>query len=186
VLNLHLLRVDGMLVLYCAPLVAAATVTLVRQDHPVKLATAVIACLGLFVGLWPIVSAAMLFAHCLRIWPNLNRLPEGLGAWQARPGLCRRALLAGSLILAAGSSLFVWNLHHVQPTGTPSNKDLEGTNAPVQDWLDVERWARNATPINAMFLVPPVLGSFRTESQRQIWVASQSRSGKLLNRRNRM
>lgn len=170
VLNLHLLRVDGMLVLLSATLVAAATVMQVRQGRPFQLATAAIAVLGLAARQWPVVAAAMLLAHCPRLWPALDWSPEWLIARPAWPALRQRAFLAGVLVLATGGSLFAWSLRQVRPIGPPSNRELVGSNAAVQDWLDVQRWARQATSADAMFLVPLSLGQFRTGAQRRIWV----------------
>jgi hypothetical protein len=174
ILNLHLLRVDGMLVFLCTAFVAAATVMLVRQVQALTLAAAGIACLGLFGGphlsgwLWFVAAAAMLLANVLRIWPALSRLPL-VDVW---PAYCQRAFMPGILVCATVASLSTWGLRQVRAVGVPPDiDDLTGTNAPVRDWLEVQRWAREATPAEAMFLVPFNLEGFRTGARRRIWVS---------------
>ena len=177
VLNLHLLRVDGMMVMLSAALVAAATVAQVRRGRPVALAAAALACLGLFAGFWPVVAAAMLLAHGPRVWPALDRAPRWpraprrVAARATWPVPRRVAFLAGVLVLAGGGSLYAWSLRQVQPAGPPSNRDLVGGDPPVRDWLAVKLWARRATPADAVFLLPPGLDDgFRTGARRRVWV----------------
>lgn len=167
VLDLHLLRVDGMLVLSAAVFVVAAAVVLLRQASAVALAAAAIACLGLLAGLWPVVAAGMALANRPRIGAALVRSGH---VSATAPGRNQRAFLAAALVWASVASASAWSVRQTPPHGTPTSDDLLGSNAPVRDWLDVQRWAREATPARAMFLVPLRSEGFRTGARRRVWV----------------
>lgn len=174
VLNLQLMRVDGTLILLSTTFVAAATVTQVRRERPLAAVVAPVACLGLFVGLWPLVAVAMLLAHGPRIWPALGRGPRWLGTWTAWPQLRWGAFVAGAFLLAAAGGVYARTLRHTPSAEIPLGRELEGDNALVTDWLEVKRWARQNTPIEAVFLVlsePDTDNNFRTGARRRIWVS---------------
>jgi len=52
-------------------------------------------------------------------------------------------------------------------------------NASAREWIDVQLWAKNNTPCNSVFIVPPNTEGFRVESERTIYV--DWKSGTLLN-----
>lgn len=171
-LNLHLLRVDGLLILLSTTFVAAATVTQVRRERPLAAVVAPVACLGLFVGLWPLVAAAMLLAHGPRMWPALGRGPRWPGTWAAWPRMRWGAFVAGAFLVAVAGGVYARTLRHTPSADIPLDRELGGDNALVTDWLEVKRWARQNTPAEAVFLVPSEPdNNFRTGARRRIWVS---------------
>ena len=168
-LNLHLLRVDGLVVLICAALVTAAVVAQLRPARLLGSATAGVAALGMFAGLWPVAATCLLWAN----WPGVNRLPAWLRGPLPWAPLAQRAVLAAAIVLAAGGSVYAAHRRHAVPAGAPTDESLMGTNAPVHDWLDVQHWARTHTPPDAMFLVPLELEGLRTGAERRIWLTDK-------------
>ncbi|MFC7554799.1 DUF6798 domain-containing protein [Pseudoroseomonas wenyumeiae] len=52
----------------------------------------------------------------------------------------------------------------------PDEADLEGARPGTPEWLDMQQWARQNTPVEARFLLPPWPSGFRIGAQRSIWV----------------
>jgi hypothetical protein len=64
-------------------------------------------------------------------------------------------------VLAAGAPLAVAAAALLVPP-------LAGLRVPADPWADAQRWARDHTPADALFLTPPQQAGFRTYSQRAV------------------
>ncbi len=92
-----------------------------------------------------------------------------------RPGTARLARFAvGSVVLAT----FVWIGMAAGIRASFDRFAYHDVQEPA--WLELQRWARDATPRDAMFVVPPAFGGeFRVESERTVYADAED--GGLMN-----
>ena len=172
VLNLHLLRVDGMIRLLCAALVAAVAGMQILRGGLLGVMVAALASFGLIDGRAPVAAAAMALAYAQWLRPAPAWWPAVTSGW---PSIPFRAVLAGLLLLGSVQATRAWQMRHAAPEGVPSEEQLRGANPAVRDWLEVQEWARRSTPPAAQFLTPPLLG-FRAGAQRRVWTSPDDMS----------
>lgn len=162
-LNLHILRVDGMTSLFCLALTAAATIVALRGGRPLALLASLLALYGLADGKWLLAALAMLLLHADRRLSG-QKVLSVLAA-------SRGALLLAALAVpvAVAGAVAGWRERHAPVAGIPTNVQLRGTRPAAAEWLEVQRWARAETPVETMFLVPQHLQSFRVGARRRVW-----------------
>jgi hypothetical protein len=98
-------------------------------------------------------------------WPfDLLALALVLGAMAAHLRVLGRAISpeALALVLAALVSGLAFGAARANPV-------MNAANAQPPDWLDVQRWAHDSTPRDAVFVVPPSHEGFRVEAERSIY-----------------
>jgi hypothetical protein len=165
---------DGLLALGSSLLVAASLVANLRGFRPWGLALAIAGAAGLGAAPW---------AHDLRHGWNGMMLAAALvvacAAWLLSRGLSgvlnpRWTMVAGFCAVLA-LQLFAGHLGQIPEriTGFPSDQQLEGMNPLSPEWLDVQRWARDTTPEDALFLTPPDLQGFELGALRRTWVSDK-------------
>ena len=166
-LNLHLLRVDGMATWLAVALVLAAAFAALSKARDITAFAGIAAVSGLIANDWRMVFAALLLlgAGRLAAWRAGRSLPQ--------MPLGKAALNVVAAVAFAGTA-FIWGAYSqapVVPSGrdVPSDQQLLGARPAAPYWLEVTRWARSATRAGAMFLVPPKL-DFVAAAQRRSWV----------------
>lgn len=182
-LNLHLLRSDGLMIWLAIGIVAAASLPRLLRGPLVTRIGALTALAGLLLGAWPLVLAGMLLqaAVPLRIAIGAGAGTQRLGTFVAAAQPMASAAdatprsMAPLAIAVAVIAVFAWTLPALR-TGPdaargPSLHDLEGSDPRVSDWLNVKRWAAGNTPAEARFLIPPEFSDFLTGTRRRIWVS---------------
>jgi hypothetical protein len=98
-------------------------------------------------------------------WPfDLVALALVLGAMAAHLRVLGRAISPEALALLL--TALVSGLAFGAARG---NAAMNTANAQPREWLDVQRWARDSTPRDAIFVVPPSHEGFRVESERSIY-----------------
>lgn len=167
-LNLHLLRVDGPLILLSACAALAVAVQAAGRD-PFRTACAIVIAGALLVALWPAVLAALLLLHIpagLRdrlaapirpIWDRLTRRPTPI-------------LATAALLLAAWGTLVVVLKHRPPDPSSTEERYFIGQSPAFPEWRDTKLWARDHTPPAAVFLVPEMLQGFEQDALRPAWV----------------
>jgi hypothetical protein len=166
ILNLHLLRVDGMIGLLCTTLAATVAVVHLRQPRPLGLVVVALTAFGLIDGKAPLVAGAMALAHAIRLRSVREWLPPLPAGWQA---MVPRVLLVGLLLVSSGQAALAWRSRQAAPEGIPTLRQLRGVDPAVRDWLEVQEWARRSTPPMAQFMLPPGVPGFRAGAQRRVW-----------------
>lgn len=168
ILNLHLLRVDGLLLWTAALLIASAACAALASARPLLLPGALIALAALVVGQWPLVLAGMLLlvaadavsAWCAKSpWPHRTYSP-------ALAVLLLAGALGGGALLHRGYSVIPPAPKPLEP---PSDAQLLGAAPRSPEWRQVTLWARERTAADAVFLVPWKL-DFVAAAKRRSWV----------------
>jgi hypothetical protein len=166
-MNLHLLRVDGMATLLVVALVAAAAFASISSGRALAALAGVVAMAGLVANDWRIVMAALLLRGATRLvaWKAGHDVP----AWRIRPAL---SMAAASVVILVAS--LVWGAYSQAPAApgsqdVPNDRQLLGTDPAAPFWLEVTQWARKSSPASAIFLVPPKL-DFVAAAKRRSWV----------------
>lgn len=167
-LNLHLLRVDGPVVLLAACAVVPVAVRAAGQDAFATACAAVIA-LGCAVAAWPLVLLGLLLLSLPL--PRQARLAAPFQpAWTwctRRPGPILAATL---LFLVADVAALAAYKNRAAPPATTENRFYLGQNPALLDWREAKLWARDHTRPAATFLVPTDLPGFEMDALRQAWV----------------
>lgn len=152
VVQLQLFRASAFLAYLAIVAYATALVGAAREPMSVsELAT-----------LW-LIGFALLYG--VEGWPfDLVALALVLGAVAAHLRVLGRAMPpeALALLLTALVSGLAFGAARANPM-------MNAANAQPPDWLDVQRWARDSTPRDAVFVVPPSHDGFRVESERSIY-----------------
>ena len=163
VLNLHLLRVDGLITLFAVAAAAAAAAREASRGGA-GLAVGGVAAAGLLVNAWPLVVLGLLFGFL--------RHRRGVGAgWGGgvRPGVA--AALAGLVLVADGMTLAALARAGPPPGTLPVLRRYYAGRWPVVPyWAEVKQWARGQTAETAVFLTPLRLDGFTTDALRVNWV----------------
>ena len=168
VLNLHLLRVDGPLILLAACGAVAMAVRAAGQDVFTTACGALIA-IGCLIGDWTVVLLGML-AWRLPIQVRARLMAPLRPAWTRctrRPGPA--VALAACLLLLDGTALAAFKNRPPTPGATSAYLYL-GNHPAIPYWREAKLWARDNTAPAAAFLVPPMLEGFETDALRQAWV----------------
>lgn len=162
VLNLHLIRVDALLIMLTTAYVAAAAAQALQPNRNWRNGAAILALGGLLSGIWSFSVIALIglrLSRGLQAHPSQNRM-----AGTAIPALCV------ALVLSAG----ILRVAMLQPSlatdHIPDDSDLEGMTPHAPEWLEMQQWARRNTPVEARFLVPYWPSGFRIGAQRSVWV----------------
>ena len=167
VLNLHLIRADGLLQVLCLLFVLLRVLSLISAWNAAALASAVIIYAGLMANVWLVVAIGLLLAG----WaPFQNVAGRWLGGIVLRLRPVQQWLphLAGAGAVAAVAA--VWLVRTAAPAGAPLDRQFEGFYPQAPEWRAVQIWARQKTDQQAIFLVPPYMTGFRTGAQRREWV----------------
>lgn len=170
VLNLHLLRVDGLITWLCLASVGAAVATALAGRRVVASVTAaaVMAALA-FDTVYPGALLASVAALALAglgrsAWP-LSWRDAKLG------GVTVAALFATTLGLShwAGwvDRSMPWPIGADDP---PTDRHLVGASPARPEWAEVKAWAAAHSTPEAQFLIPPQFEDFRLGSLRRPWV----------------
>jgi hypothetical protein len=162
ILNLHLIRVDALLIMLAATYVAAATVRLLRPGWSWRSVAAILALAGLLSGIWLFCVAGLIG---LRLGRGRQAIasPSRL-AGPAIPALCVAFLLGAAALHAATFQ------PSLAASDIPDDAALEGMPPSAPEWLEMQQWARLNTPVEAHFLVPIWPSGFRIGAQRSVWV----------------
>ena len=168
ILNLHMLRVDGLIVLLAACFTVSAVVRLLDPAKPLRVFAAACTAFGLMVGSWMLPMLAMTGLQFESAGP-LAHLDERL-----RPRCLRMsrhpsvlAGIASLFILFYAAAEGVLLRHHIASVNAiPTDEQLEGAWPAAPDWQQVEHWARQATLPTDTFLVPLKPDGFRVAARR--------------------
>ena len=167
-LNLHLLRVDGPLILLAACAVVAAAVRAAGQDAFGTACAAIIAA-GCGTAAWPVVLLGTLLLNL----PTLMRARLA-APFQPAWTWCIRSptpILATALVfLAADATALAVLKRRIPPPASTDDRFYLGQSPAIPDWRDAKLWARDHTPANATFLVPTMLPGFEMDALRPAWV----------------
>jgi hypothetical protein len=163
-LNLHLLRADGMLTWVVVPLVLTASFAALARDVFLSAISAIVALAGLIVADWRVVLFGLLFQAGAQLMARRNpaRMTEG-----ARLPLLPAASSA-MLLVALAQGHYSALPTPPEPHDVPSDQQLAGFSPRAPEWREVTRWAAAATPPGALFIVPPKLDF--VAARRRIWV----------------
>jgi hypothetical protein len=166
-LNLHLLRVDGMAIWLAVALVIAAAFAALASGRAAGVVCGIAAVSGLIAGNWDLVLAALLLLGAIRVvgWRS---------GWSLQGGHWGGWTVAGMAAAAFVGTALVWGAYSqapVAPSGqsVPSDQQLLGAWPAAPYWLQVTQWARSTTRPDAVFLVPPKL-DFVAAAKRRSWV----------------
>jgi hypothetical protein len=170
VLNLHLLRVDGLITWLCLVAVAAGVAHAfgTRRILPTLAASAVVVALMKVTdapGVLPLTGAGLALAA----------RPAWLWQRQARPRVVA-PLVAGALfVVTLGSAHWGWWMDPSAPwtipvDRPPTDRHLVGQTPARPEWAQVKAWAASSTPANAVFLTPSEFEDFRIGTRRRSWV----------------
>ena len=148
VLNLHLLRSDGLMEWLAVALVTAAAVVSVARGRLLLLPAAIVALAGLAADSWGLAAAGVWILLLLRHLPP-----------SAAPTLRLRA--APSRLAAAVTAMAA--------VGAGFGAYLPGASAVDPAWTEVTDWARTRTAPDAVFLAP-WKRDFIVAAERRSWV----------------
>jgi hypothetical protein len=179
ILNLHLLRVDGMIVWLGLLLVATAIVPALWSRDLSRVAIAIISLIGLAAGRagWLIVTAGVLLLMAPWRFPRLMAgrpfaRPDPSDGGPGLPRLTVTAATAGALMVSA--AWLTGGYQEKVAPDAPDTRPLEiamwGTSPVIPDYLEVKSWVRRNTPEDAVILVSPELSDFRDDSRRSVWI----------------
>lgn len=164
--NLHLMRVDGLIVLVANVLVAAAAVRAWRGASAAVMVGSLLAVSLLAGGNWVGVSLAMVLVAVLRRWANAR---AGVG-WNALSPGSHAVRLGAVLALSLFAGIYATLSRASAPGVPPGREDLTGVFARAPEWRQVQLWVRAHTPPASLFLIPVAFEDFRTGAERRIWV----------------
>lgn len=172
VLRAQLLRSTKFLTLLGLPLVTGWLLAQWDRGGLARLG-GLIAGAGLFLPdpwLWSVTVAGGLLVALLAAWPPLTRAGRSLEqqagsrlpvpfkrAWGRFAGWSDAVRWLAVLLLLTGGLALVANLSRTQPSAEV-----------LAAWVDVQRWARDNSARDAIFLTPAYLYGFRVESERPI------------------
>ena len=167
-LNLHLLRVDGPLILLAACATLAVAVQAAGRD-PFRTACAIGIAGALLIALWPAVLVALVL---LQLPANLrDRLAAPIRpTWDRLTRRPTRILATAAVLLAAWGTLVVALKHRPPNSRSTEDRYFIGQSPAFPEWWDTKLWARDHTLPAAVFLVPEMLQGFEQDALRPAWV----------------
>ena len=152
-LNLHLLRVDGMLTWMVTALVLSAGFSALSKARLLPTIGGAGSVAGLIAADWWIVLSGLLILALLELTKaDALRRPASPGGRAAL-----MAAAAAAFVLTATTASYSSRPQPPGPGQVPSDQQLAGTQPASPEWRAVARWAEVATVPSAMFLVPPKL-----------------------------
>ena len=168
ILNLHMLRVDGLIVLLAACFTVSAAVRLLDPAKPLRVLAAACMAFGLMAGFWILPMLALIGLQFEAASPlahletrfrarflHISRHPSTLAG------------VAGLFILSYAAVGGVLSRRHVASADVvPTDVQLEGAWPAAPDWQQVGHWARQATLPTDTFLVPLKPEGFRVSTRR--------------------
>ncbi len=166
-LNLHLLRVDGMVTWLTVILVVAAAFSGLSTGRAIEVVFGIAVVCGLIINNWYVVLSTLLPLGAFRV--AVLRSGRSLRLWHwgkwVAAGLAAPAFIGAAL---------VWGVYSQAPAipsarAVPIDQQLLGAWPAAPYWLQVTQWARSATQPDAVFLVPPKL-DFVAAAKRRSWV----------------
>ncbi len=169
-LNLHLMRAAGMVVLVAVPLIVAAALLALADRRIAVAAPATAVLLGVLTASWTYVLPATLVLFAVtRFGKSESFLAR---SWSLAPLAGAGVILATSLTISTSRCCYgrdkPWDGRSI-----PTNRELGGLTPSAPHWRDVQLWARRSTPADAMFLVPADLDGFRTGARRPVWITAK-------------
>lgn len=171
-LNLHLLRVDGPLVLLATCGAVALAVRAAGQDA-FATGCAVVAVAGC-LSATPAVTLLGLLALRLpgrlpgRVRDRMEALIGPAWAWRLRHRAATAAVGAG--LVAFNAAALAAYKHWPAPPGAVTERYYIGRWPVLPFWHDAKLWARTNTAPDAVFLIPPRVEGFEMDALRQSWV----------------
>ncbi len=168
-LDLHLLRVDGLIQWMSAALVAGGAASALAGGRLAPLPGAAVAIAGLAGGLWwAALGGVILCAVGTRAASGRHR--PALLAMRVPGGEAAAASIVA--LAAVGLAVAAGRYHGPPPSPgpmeTPSDAQLAGAAPRAPEWREVTDWARTTTPRRSTFLIPLTLDF--TFAQRVSWV----------------
>ncbi|HEX4272712.1 MAG TPA: hypothetical protein VHZ32_15060 [Rhizomicrobium sp.] len=165
-LNLHLLRVDGMLTWTIVPLVLTASFAALANMRILPAMGAIATIGGLIAGDWYIVLGGLLLLAAVRFLP-IPTLPMPLLAERQRPALLAIAAMVLALVATTRGA---YSARPAKPSSmmVPSDQQLAGAWPRSPEWRQVTDWARDATAADALFIIPLKLDF--VAARRRDWV----------------
>ena len=167
-LGLHLLRVDGLVALLTAALLAASACQRLDPGRPLHSMCAGATLAALISGSWPLCALAVA-ALAISLEVDSGAANRALQPFMAEIWSRRRAVLvAGAATLgvhAAATGYFSRHYHRLGQS-VPDNHQLAGAWPLAPEWREAGLWARAATAQTATFLVPTDLDGFRIAARR--------------------
>lgn len=188
VLNLHMLRSDGLMLWLAIAAVAAASLPRLQGGAAVTRIGAMAALAGLLLGAWWLAALGMAlqvllparaFARGRGLAPRLMGFALAARGEAGAMAASGRALAPAALALGA-IAVIAWVLpdprYIPDPVRGPTLFQLEGSSPVVPAWRDVKAWAMRETPAEARFLIPLEFSDFLSGTRRRVWV-SQAEGG---------
>ena len=170
ILNLHLLRVDGMVLWVVVSLVVTAIFAAIGTLRLSLIPGAMLAIVGLVAGNWRLVASGMLL---LNVFDIASRRSSAAN-WNLPKVLSSRAVALVIVALVCVITAATYGKYPGPPSAPGTNEvpdefQLAGARPRAPEWIQVTHWARTATARDAVFLVPPRL-SFVSAAERRSWV----------------
>jgi hypothetical protein len=166
-LNLHLLRVDGLVTWLVVSVVASAAFSAFSTTRTVPAIGGIAAITGLIANDWRMVLAGLVLLATVRSIAGKagRKLPD------------TPSMKPAALVIAAATFLYAACTHGAysqapappSPRDIPSDQQLLGAWPAASQWLQVTQWVRANTRSDAMFLIPPKL-DFVAAAERRSWV----------------
>lgn len=151
-LNLHLLRIDGMLTWTIVPLVLTASFAALTSTRTLSAIGAIIAIGGLIAGDWRIVLAGLSLLAAIRFFSRQTvQMPLAVQH--------RKSILLATVAAVLALVAMTRGAYSARPTKpgsmmVPSDQQLAGAWPQSPEWRQVTDWARNSTPADALFIIP--------------------------------
>jgi hypothetical protein len=154
-LNLHLLRADGMATWVAIALVLAASFAALASARGLPTLGGIAAVAGLIAGDWRIVFLGLLLLAALSLAAG-RAILQSMPLPRQNPALLTIALATFALS-AMTQGAYSGRPSLPDPGAVPSDQQLAGAWPRAPEWRQVTDWARTATTPGSLFIVPPKL-----------------------------
>ncbi|HEY4077857.1 MAG TPA: hypothetical protein VGM26_13085 [Rhizomicrobium sp.] len=165
-LNLHLLRVDGMVIWLAVCLAMVAAFSALCTMRTIPAIGGIAAVTGLIANDWRVVLASLLLLAAARFITGKTgrEFPEVPAMKPAVP------VIAAVTFLYTAFAHGAYSQAPALPSAqsVPSDQQLLGAWPAAPQWQQVTQWARKATRPDTVFLVPPKL-DFVAAAKRRSW-----------------
>lgn len=165
-LNLHLLRSDGMILWLAIPVIVTAAFNAMAAAPRLPALGGAIAISGLIANDWRFVLAGLLWLAAARALPQQEEVQ-----WSSRSRIrpLRYAASAALFVyVAANCATYAQQVSPPRRNEIPSDQQLAGDQPAAPQWRQVTEWAHTETAPNALFLVPPKM-DFIAAAGRRSW-----------------